>query len=383
MANMKDYYEILGIGKEANADDVRKAYRDLAKKYHPDRNPGNADAEKRFKEINESYEVLGNPPKRKQYDQMRDMGGRGFAGFNPFEGFGGLDFSDFVGKSNSAGPGASQSGTVNFEDLGDLGDLFSSVFSGTGPFTSSSKSTAGATPQTEKGEDVYIKLDVPFEVAAKGGKSNIRLQKTCTCEDCKGTGAKPGTQSQCRQCGGTGKIQSRQGAFAVSRPCPGCLGRGYVVQTPCGRCQGNGTYKRPRTLSVNIPAGIQSGQKIKLSGEGKPGSGGPSGDLYIEVCIQEHSDFQREGNNLISEHIINLRDALLGTKILVKTLTGEVELTVPPGVQPGSILRIPGHGIQAGAHQGDHLARLQVRLPSKLNSRQKELVEELARLGME
>jgi molecular chaperone DnaJ len=366
---MKDYYEILGVSKDASDAQIKKSYRDLAKKYHPDKNPVNKEeAERKFKEITGAYEVLSNAQKRAQYDQIREYGGRGFAGFNPFEG------------SGAAGRGPFAGGNVRFEDL-DISSLFSSFFSGGGrsPFGGESDMS-----ENEVGEDIHIKLNVPFEVAAKGGKSNIRLSKESVCEDCRGSGISPGSPKMaCTQCNGRGKVQVAQGLFSFSRPCPRCLGRGTLVQSPCQKCQGSGGYKRPRTFTVAIPAGVESGQKIKLAGEGKPGSnGGAPGNLYIEVVVEQHTQFARDGINTVSECSISLKDALLGVSVPVPTLYGDVTLKIPAGVQPEAMLRIREYGIQQGSRKGDHLVRVHVRLPHSLNAKQKELVEQLAQAGL-
>lgn len=366
MRGMKDYYEILGVSKDASDAQIKSSYRELAKKYHPDKNPGNKEAEQKFKEIKEAHEVLCDPQKRAQYDQIREYGGRGFAGFNSFE-----------NGTGAAGRGPFAGGNFRFEDLGDLGSLFSSFFSGGGgrsPFGGDSEM-----PENEMGEDIHIKLNVPFEVAAKGGKSNIRMEKESLCENCHGSGISPGSKKMgCSQCGGRGKVQVAQGLFSFSRPCPRCLGRGTLVQTPCQKCQGSGSQRRPRTFAVNIPAGIESGQKIKIAGEGKPGSpGNRPGNLYIEVVVEQHTQFVRDGLNTISEHTVNLKDALLGCSTSVRTLHGEVTLKIPAGVQPEAMLRVREHGIHQGGRKGDHLVRIHVRLPRSLNAKQAELVRQL------
>lgn len=364
MNRIKDYYEILGVTKEASQEEIKKTYRELAKKYHPDKNPGK-DAEKRFKEAKEAYEVLSDPQRRSKYDQFRDMGAQGFTGFNPFE-------------EAMGGAGQAQASGFHFEDIGDLGDILGSLFGGRrNPFD------AGMAEAPQKGENIQLKLDIPFEVAARGGKSNIRINKECMCEDCSGSGVAPGSRKMsCNQCNGTGKVQSQQGRFAFSRVCPRCLGRGVLVQTPCRRCGGNGSYTQPRTFTVNIPGGIESGQKIRLSGEGKPGSTpGTAGDLLIEVQVQPHPEFTRDGLNIISETTINLREALLGTSVPILTMKGQVQLKIPAGIQPESMLRVREHGVELGARTGDHLVRVHVQLPKNLTPRQKELLEEFAKAG--
>jgi molecular chaperone DnaJ len=267
MRNIKDYYEVLGVSKDASEQEIKNVYHNLAKKYHPDKNPGNKDAEKRFREINEAYEVLSDSQKRKQYDQIRSGG---FSGF-PFEGFTGA-------------PGGARGG-FKFEALS---DLLNSLFTGGLRGFEDTRET-----MPERGEDQHISLEIPFEVAVKGGKSNITLNKETYCETCNGSGVRPGSgRKKCSACRGTGKVQQQKGAFAFSRPCPKCLGAGAIIQEPCRSCNGKGSYLKKRTLSIAIPVGIQSGQKIKLSGEGHLGNqGGPPGDLYIEVFVKDHSLF--------------------------------------------------------------------------------------------
>ena len=363
--NLKDYYEILGVSKDASLAEIKKAYHLLAKKYHPDKNPGNRDSEKRFKEISEAHEVLSNPQKRAKYEQLRQGVGQGFSGFN----FG--------------GGGHAHGFQANFEGI-NLDDLINSFFTG-----SAGASTFGGGGQTQasyqKGEDRHISLEVPFDIAAKGGKSNIGINQQIKCTACHGSGAEPGTQKpMCNYCQGTGKTQDQQGAFAFTRNCPRCLGSGYLVQTPCSSCNGNGIINKRRQLMITIPSGIQDGQKIKLSGEGYPGrNGGDNGDLYIKISVKYDPNFSRDDIDIVSEVTIDLRQALLGDQINVKTLYGEVSVKIPAGTQPGTTLRIKDHGIERGRRKGHHLVRVNVRLPTKLNSKQKKLLEEFASHGLD
>lgn len=371
MRSIKDYYEILGVNKEATEAQIKTAYRDLAKKYHPDKNPGNKEAEKKFKEITEAYEVLSNRQKRSQYDQIRDGSFAGTSAGNPFEGFSG------VGGQQPFG----------FENL-DINDLLNSFFTGGGftpesPFTNAKGAHERVRPQ--KGEDIYIKLDVPFVVAAKGGKSNISLNKDVLCATCQGTGISAGgKKKRCSYCNGTGQINEQKGSFTFNRTCPRCVGQGHIIDTPCSVCHGNGFHKTTRKLSVSIPSGLENGQKIKLSGEGRPGlHGGKAGDLYIEVTVLPDRNYTRDGIDIIAEHSIDLKEAILGTKATIPTLHGEVELKIPAGIQPGTMLPIKDHGITQGKRKGDHLVKIQVHIPQKITRKQKELLEEFAALGLD
>ncbi len=363
MRSIKDYYEILGINKESSESQIKTAYRDLAKKYHPDKNPGNKEAEKKFKEITEAYEVLSNTQKRKQYDQFREGGFRGFGPGNPF---------------NAGNMGGT---SFDFENM-DLSELFNSFFSGESVFGSSER---GRREKPEKGEDRHIKLDIPFEVAAKGGKSTITLNKDVSCSTCSGTGVTMGGQrKRCSYCNGTGQVQNQKGTFSFQRSCPRCFGQGVLIDSPCQVCHGSGFCKAKRKLTVHIPSGIETGEKIKVSGEGHLGSnGGGAGDLYIEVTVLADSPFSRDGINIISEYTIDLKEAMLGSKAIIRTLQGEVDLKIPAGIQPGRMLRIPGHGISQGRRKGDHLVKIQVHIPEKLTRKQKELLEEFSSLGLE
>ena len=364
--NLKDYYEILGVSKECSQADIKKAYHSLAKKYHPDKNPGNVEAEKRFKEISESHEILSNPQKRTQYDQLRRAGTSGFGGFN----------------SSQSSPGGFQS-NFNFEGV-NLDDLINSFFTG-GAGASTFGGGAQAQPRHQKGEDRHISLDVPFVVAAKGGKSTISINQQTKCDTCQGSGAQPGTrQTRCDYCQGSGKTQNQQGAFSFTRTCPHCFGSGKLSQSPCASCQGNGFINKKRQLMVTIPSGIQDGQKIKLASEGYPGrDGGSNGDLYIKISAKPHPEFSRDDIDIISEHTIDLRQALMGGNIDVKTLYGSVTMKIPPGTQPGATLRIKDHGIERGRRKGNHLVRVKIHLPTKLNAKQKKLLEEFASHGLD
>jgi molecular chaperone DnaJ len=366
----KDFYEILGVSETAKADEIKKAYRKLAKKYHPDANPGNKAAENRFKEVSEAYDVLSDPQKRAQYDQMRKLGSGVFTGTGGFQGF---DFG--APFSGTGGRGA----TFSYEDLGGfggLGDIFSSLFGG------SRVRAESYGPQ--KGEDTVVELEAPFETAAKGGKTTITVSKTESCNVCGGTGARPGSRTTtCPECGGRGSISFAQGAFAVSRPCPRCLGRGTLAGEPCSACAGRGTAKVRKKYAVTIPEGISSGEKIRLRGQGDPGvAGGPPGDLLIQVKVGPHRFFTRRGVNVYCAVPVNIAQAVLGSKIRVSTVDGRrVELKIPAGVQNGATFRLKGMGLEKNGLQGDQFVKVEVITPSNITEKQKKLIKEFAAEG--
>jgi molecular chaperone DnaJ len=359
----KDYYSTLGVSKGASANDIRKAYRNLAKKYHPDRNPNDKTAEEKFKQVQEAYDVLGDETKRKQYDQMRDGA---FAGFR--RGPGG--FQEYTARP---GGGAQ----FNFEDLsgfGDLGDLFSSIFgSAGGPRGGRGR---GAPYGPTKGEDLSAEIEVPFEMAVSGGKTTFQISREEECPRCSGSGAEPGSGTQtCPTCQGRGHIATSQGAFSISRPCPTCLGRGAVGGSACSRCGGAGAVASARSISVTIPPGVSDGSKIRVAGQGQKGAqGGPPGDLILTVRVRPHPKFERKGSDIFSEVSINLAQAVLGARVQVDTLDGPVNLRIPPGIQPGKKLRLKSRGVKKlhSAGRGDHYVTVNVKIPEKLSESEKE-----------
>jgi molecular chaperone DnaJ len=364
----KDYYEILGLSENASDQEIKKAYRRLAKKYHPDANPNNKMAEQRFKEVSEAHDVLSNPQKRKQYDQLRKMGQGGFTGFEGFKGY-----EDVFSRRGAKGR------TFTFEDLGgfgDLGDLFSNYFD---MGEASRRKRWG--PQ--KGADLYAEVEIPFDLAISGGKTPIELKKEEACPTCGGTGAKPGTtMSTCPECGGSGMVSFAQGGFAVSRPCPRCLGRGKIISTPCPQCGGRGQILHTKRILINIPAGINDGAQLRLRGQGQPGvAGGPAGDLIVKVKVGRHRFFQRRGKDIFCRVPINLAQASLGSKIRVRTLDGKVDLKIPPGTQSGTKFRLKGRGVEADGSKGDQYVEVLVEIPRNLSEKQKKLMEEFAKEG--
>ena len=359
----KDYYEVLGVSENATPDQIKKAYRKLAKKYHPDANPGNKAAEEKFKEVSEAHEILANPEKKRQYDQLRQMGKGGFAGAGGFEDM----FRGRTGRGR----------TFTFEDLGglgDLGDLFSSFFD-------LGERTRRQRWGPQKGADAYAEIEIPFDQAISGGKTIVEIGKEETCPVCGGSGAKPGSKlSTCPDCGGTGMLSFSQGAFAVQRPCPRCYGRGKIITTPCPQCEGRGqTFGRKR-ISINIPAGINDGAKLRLAGQGQLGTAsGPPGDLIVKVNIGEHRFFERKGSDIYCRVPINVAQAILGSKIRVRTIDGKVDLKIPPGTQSGTKFRLRGRGAKVNGSRGDQYVEVVVEVPKNIDAKQKKLMEEFAK----
>lgn len=341
----RDYYEVLGVAKNASEDELKKAYRKLAMKFHPDRNPDNKEAEEQFKEVKEAYEMLSDPQKRAAYDRY------GHAGVDP-----------------SAAGG--QGGPGGFADA--FGDIFGEIFGG--------GRRGGGGPQVYRGADLKYSLEITLEQAAGGFETEIRVPSWEHCEACDGTGAKPGTQAKtCGTCGGSGAVRMQQGFFSVQQTCPTCHGTGKVIPDPCRVCDGVGKVRRTKTLQVKIPAGIDDGMRIRSSGNGEPGiNGGPPGDLYVEVRIREHAIFQRDGDDLHCELPIPFTTAALGGEIEVPTLGGRAAIEIPEGTQSGKTFRLRGKGIKGvrSGYPGDLYCHVVVETPVKLNDRQKKLLRE-------
>src|SRR5215210_5382975 len=370
----KDFYATLGVSSSASQDEIKKAYRKLAKKFHPDANASDAKAAERFKEISEANNVLSDPAKRKQYDEMRRLGafdGGGFGGFG-----GGARQSRGAG-----GRGGAQS--INFEDfdiggLGGLGDLFSSMFGG-GEARQASRSRG-----PEKGQTVEANLDIPFRTAARGGKVPIELEVSEECSTCHGTGAAPGAQlSTCPECNGRGVVSFGQGGFAVNRPCPVCLGKGQVPTEPCPTCRGSGEVRVKRKVLVNVPSGVDSGSKIRLKGQGGKGSAnGPPGDLVITFNVLSDKFYKRDGLDVIATVPLNIAQATLGTKISVRTLDAKkVAIKIPPGTPSGKRFRVRGQGIQKAEKKGDLIVEVSIQVPEKLSEEQERMMKEFAESG--
>jgi molecular chaperone DnaJ len=370
----KDYYEVLGVPKTATQDEIKKAYRKLAHKHHPDK--GGSDQEK-FKEVNEAYQVLSDAEKRGQYDQygqtfedaQRNGGGPGFGGFgqggNPF-GAGGFDFSGFGGGQG-----------VEF----DLGDIFGDIFG----------SQRSRQARRERGIDLEMPLTISFEEAVFGVEKTLTLEKKDACRTCEGSGAKPGTKViTCPTCHGQGQIRTtRQTVFgnvASSTTCDNCDGSGQIPEDPCDACKGKGILRQEKTIEVKIPAGIDDGQRVRINGEGELGyRGSKPGDLYLSVRVKPHKEFKREGSNLYKDLPVSFTQATLGTKIKLETLDGEIELKIPSGTQPGKILRVNGKGVPFinSSRRGDLFITVRVVIPNKLSKQETELIKKLGELSGE
>jgi molecular chaperone DnaJ len=374
MAQTKDFYSVLGVTSTATQDEIKKAYRKLAKKHHPDANANDTKAAERFKEISEANNVLSDPEKRKQYDEMRRLGA--FDG--GFGGFGG-------GRSRSSGAGArgGSAQNINFQDfdiggLGGLGDLFSSMFGG-------GEARPGAKPRgPEKGQTVEATLEIPFRTAARGGKVPIELEVSEECPTCHGTGAAPGAQLKiCPNCDGRGVVSFGQGGFAVNRPCPVCLGRGQVPTEPCPTCHGNGELRVKRKVLINVPPGVDTGSKIRLKGQGGKGNAnGPPGDLVITFNVKPDKFYKRDGLDVIATVPLNIAQATLGTKISVRTLDGrKVAIKIPAGTPSGKRFRVRGQGIEKAEKKGDLIVEVSIAVPEKLSEEQERMMKEFADAG--
>lgn len=347
----RDYYEVLGVTRSATEQEIKSAYRKLAMQHHPDRNPGNTDAEEKFKECTEAYSVLIDAEKRQRYDQF------GHAGVNGGGGFSGFDPS-------------------NFQDFGDIfGDIFSDFF---GVNVGGGGSRRG---RPQRGGDARADVTLTFEEAAFGKKTSVKVRRYETCEQCKGTGAAEGKgPTTCHTCGGRGQVRYQQGFFSIARTCPACGGMGRVITDPCSKCKGESRTMKERTVEVTVPAGVEDGTRIRFQGQGDSGGiGGQSGDLYVVLHVKPHPFFEREGKDLYCSVPISFAQAALGAEIMIPTLDGEHKLKVPEGTQTGTTFRIRSKGLPAlqSGGKGDLFVKVRVQTPSKLTKKQRELLEEL------
>ena len=355
MADKRDYYEVLGVKKDATADEIKKAYRKLTKENHPDLHPGDKACEERFKEANEAYEILSDEEKRKKYDQY------GHAAFDPNAGFGAGGFDGFGG-------------------FGGFGDIFSDIFGGFGGSTRSNPNAP------RRGESVRATVNISFEEAAFGCKKEVTVAKVETCTDCKGTGCAPGTTPEiCPDCKGTGSVTVSQrtpfGMMQSSTQCSKCRGTGKIIHQPCKTCRGMGNVRRQHKIEINVPAGIDDGQTISKPGGGNAGvNGGPAGDLLVSVIVRPHARFERDGTSVLLDQEISYAQAVLGAEVEVPTLDGKVKLTIPEGTQPGAVFRLRGKGIPylRGSGRGDQFVSVSIKVPKNLTGSQKELLRQYA-----
>ena len=347
---MSKLYETLGIAKNASADEIKKAYRKLARQYHPDRNPGDAAAEAKFKEVQTAYDVLSDPEKRKQYDAFGN------------------------GRVRTGAPGGA---TFDFGDF-DLGDIFGGLFG---------RASRGAQrrPQAQKGNDVEAVVNVSFEDSLRGVQTQIPVEVETACRECGGTGAQPGTSPViCPECNGRGVKVESQGLFGLSTPCPRCRGNGTVIEQPCGRCHGSGRERRTKRYSVKVPAGVKDGTRIRLKGKGEAGiAGGPPGDLHVITRVAASPVYERRGDDLVVQVPVSFPTAALGGSVEVPTPEGPVSLKVPAGSTDGKLLRIKGRGAPKlkGSGKGDVLARVRIEVPKRLSKRERELLEEFQKVA--
>jgi molecular chaperone DnaJ len=346
----RDFYETLGVAKNASEEEIKKSYRKLAMKYHPDRNPDSKESEEKFKEVKEAYEMLTNAEKREAYDRY------GHAGVDP----------------NMGGGGGFGGGAGGFADS--FGDIFGDIFGGGGG------RSRNAGPQVYRGADLRYNLEITLEQAAHGFDTTIRVPSWDKCDTCSGSGAKPGTApSTCTTCAGHGQVRMQQGFFSIQQTCPKCHGTGKIITDPCAPCGGAGRIKRNKTLEVKIPVGIDNGMRIRSSGNGEPGTnGGPAGDLYVEIHIKAHSVFQREGDDLHCEMPISFAKAALGGDIEVPTLNGKASFTIPEGTQSAKVFRLKGKGIKGvrSGYAGDLFCHVVIETPVKLTEKQKDMLRD-------
>ncbi len=356
MADRADYYELLGVDRKATTDEIRKAYRNQALKYHPDRNPGDKESEKKFKEISGAYDVLSDPEKRKKYDLYGHEGLQGYATRD----FQNASFEDIF---------------ETFSDIFGDQSLFGDIFG------------VGRGRRVRRGTSLRVEVVIDLSEAASGVRKTIELWRHESCGTCRGTGARGGSKPEaCSSCGGRGAVMRSAGFFSVQQTCPTCRGEGRVVRDPCADCRGAGVVRRKRDIEIDIPTGIEDSTRLRLAGQGEPShDGGPSGDLFVDVFVKGHDFFKREGEHLYCEIPVGYAQAVLGAELEVPTLDGKVALEIPKGTQSGQLLRVKGHGVNRlnGRGKGDLFVRVTVRVPAKTSKRQEELLRELAKIEEE
>jgi molecular chaperone DnaJ len=357
---MRSPYEVLGVPKNASDEEIKKAYRKLAREYHPDRNPGDNGAEERFKEVQTAYDLLSDPEKRQAYDRFGAAGARGFPGAGAGAGTGGVRFEDF--------------------DLGNLGDLFGSMFGGGG-------ARRGGARMPTRGDDLETRVRISFEDSLEGVQVRVPVDAETACSVCHGTGADPGTSPVvCPECGGRGIVSDSQGLFAFSQPCPRCQGNGTVIETPCRQCRGTGRERTRRHYSVKVPAGAKTGTRVRLKGKGEAGrNGGPAGDLHVVVEVEPSPLFTRRGSDLVLDVPVTYAEAALGAAVQIPTPEGPVSLRIPAGTESGKLLRVKGRGAPhlKGNGRGDLLARVKVTVPKKLSKAEREALEDYSKVSRE
>jgi molecular chaperone DnaJ len=349
---MRNLYDTLGVSKTASADEIKKAYRKLARKHHPDANPGDTSAEEKFKEVQHAYDVLSDPEKRKTYDRFGSENGRPGPGPN-------VDFGSF--------------------DIGDLGDIFGGLFGGGG------RARTRAARQPVRGNDVEAQVHLSFEDSLRGAEAKVPVELTTACRECGGTGAQPGTAPViCPECNGRGVKAESQGLFALSQPCPRCRGNGTVIEQPCPKCKGSGRERRIKTYTVKVKPGVKDGTRIRLKGKGEPGAnGGPYGDLVVVTRVDASPVYERRGDDLVVQVQVSYATAALGGSVEVPTPDGAVSLKIPAGSEDGKLLRIKGRGAPklSGGGKGDVLARVRIQVPKRVNKKERELLEELRKVS--
>jgi molecular chaperone DnaJ len=359
MSSKRDYYEVLGVTRTANDQEIKSAYRRLAVKYHPDKNPGDAEAEEKFKEAAEAYQVLSDPDQRRRYDRFGHSG-----------------------VSSGAGATWGAPGFGGIEDI--LGDLFGfgDVFGAGGGRGSGSAGGGARRTAAQRGADLRYDLEISLEEAASGMAASLRIPRLETCEKCQGSGAAEGTQPEtCATCSGAGQVRYQQGFFSVARTCGTCRGTGRIIKTPCENCKGAGRVEREKMMEIKIPAGVETGSRLRIAGEGEAGTqGGPTGDLYVVIHVKEHEQFERQGSNLYSSVPITFAQAALGAEVSVPTLDGQQNLKIPAGTQTGTVFRLKNHGVPVlgGRGRGDMFVSVTVVTPTTLTREQRRLLEQLA-----